>query len=431
MTRSSLSRTALIIALAAAASPALASGFQLKEQSAEAQGTSFAGATARGDDASTIFYNPAGMTNLDGTQFAINGSYIDPYAALNVTHVTATGTGQPNASNTHGGDISGGTIVPSVYAMTSLPNDWKLGLAINTPFGLSTSYNSQWVGRYYGVQSTLQTIDFTPTLAKKVTNELSLSGGLQIQDASARLTNAVNLPAITSGAVTHDGLAKVTGDDVGIGYVAAAMYQPVDGTSIGLDYRSRVHHELDGDIKFSNLGAASAVPALASGPAKAYLTTPDVLSLGLKQRLTDKWDLLTDVSWTNWSLFKNLTVKNKSDGAVRQNVDEGWHDTYFASVGGEYKATDKLTLRTGVAYDESPVSDSHRTVRIPDSNRFWLSGGAGYKLTDATTIDVAYTHIFGETVSVLEDTTPALNGVVDGNYHPHVDIVSAELSMKF
>ena len=420
--------------LTATASNAMASGFQLKEQGAAGQGASFAGETARAEDLGTAFYNPAGIMLLDNPNQVYGGvTAIDPFAHLQTRSVTPGAGGQPNAGNDNGNDAGKVAYVPNIAASFEVAPNWRVGMTLNTPFGLSTEYDQNWVGRYFAIDSEVQTINFTPTVATKLTKQLSVAGGVQIQEISARLTNGINQNIVGA----PDGQAKVTGDDVGYGVVASALYQLDQATNIGVDYRSRVVHKLDGDIRFQDISpiiaAGSPAGTFSENAVTAKVVTPDTLSFGMTHDLDKQWKLLADVSWTNWSSFHNLTVRNQGSGVVRSNVEEDWHDTYFYSVGTEYKATDRLKLRTGVAYDKSPVDTSHRTFRIPDSDRLWLSGGTSYQLTDAIGIDAAYTHIFARGVSATEtDPVSAVSGgSVTGTYRPHVDIVSVSASYKF
>lgn len=427
----SLSLATLLVGAAGAAH---AAGFQLREQGAAGQGTSYAGATAGAQGLEMLFYNPAAMMLLD-SKYAISGgaSMIDPKAQLRTGNVTTGAGGQPNATNSNGGDAGKPAVVPHLYAMGEIAPNWRAGVSVTTPFGLSTEYQQNWVGRYYAIDSELQTLNITPTLATKVAKNVSVAGGIQIQQASARLTTGVNQGAL--GAGTPDGQVKVVGDDIGYGYVGSVLWQPQDATRVGVTYRSRIHQKLDGDLTTNRLtGGFASSASLREAEASAKVTTPDMLSLGVSHQLTDRWTVLGELSWTNWSLFKHLRVIEDGTGVVRQNVSEDWHDTYFASVGGEYKMNDKLKLRTGVAYDKGAVDTNHRTFRIPDSDRLWTSVGAGYSISEKLGVDVGYTHIFARAVSVTEDTAasgPTNAGRVTGKYSPNVNILSASMTYKF
>lgn len=413
---------------ATAATPAFAAGFQLKEQGAAGQGASYAGETARAEDAGTVFYNPAGMMELNTPYVASIGiSAIDPYANFKRRSVTPGSGGQPNGTNPKSGDAGKLSYVPNLALSARLNDDYRLGLSVNTPFGLSTEYDENWVGRFYAVDSELQTINTTASLARRVNKQVSVAAGVAVQQASARLTSAVNQGAIGQ----PDGQIKVAGDDVGVGYVASVLYKPRTDTNVGVTYRSRIHHKLKGDITTNGLVGPFAT-AQPENPGSAKLVTPDVLSVGATHDLNAQWKLLGEVSWTNWSLFNRLRVRDDATGVIRQNIDEDYSDTYFLAVGTQYKVNDKWKLRTGVAYDTGAVDTNHRTFRIPDTDRFWTSVGTSYQFTESMGVDVGYTHIFARTVKVTEDTSVAVGaGSVSGKYSPKVDILSANFNYKF
>lgn len=422
---------AAILSLTAANS-ADAAGFQLREQGGSLQGLSFAGATAKADDLSTIFFNPAGMTRLEGGNLQINGAYIAPSTKFSLTNATAaTGGGSlyPTNGDSTGDDAGESAFVPSFYMLWDLPEDYKLGVSVNTPFGLSTSYESGWVGRYYALDSELKTVTVTPNIAKKVNDKLSLGGGIAIQYAEATLTKAINFNAINP-AVTTDGKSNLTGDDIGFGMTLGALYEFDEDTRVGISYRSQIQNELEGTVQIT--GALSgAAPALTSGAAQAELTTPDTLSVGVYHALDDKWAILSDFQWTNWSTFDELVVTNKDDGLLRDRVDEKWDSSYFLSVGTEYKPNEDTTWQFGIAYDTTPVEDQYRTFRIPDADRLWMSVGYLKDLDNDTSISVGYSHIFADEVGVTENADPATAGIVSGNFNANVNILSANFTKKF
>lgn len=404
------------------ATAANAAGFQLKEQSSALQGQAFAGASSKADDVSTLFFNPAGLTRLSGTQVNVQGSLIAPSAQFQIGSVTANGVGgpSPTAADNSGGDAGVAALVPAFYAATQLKDpNWHIGLAVNTPFGLSTEYANGWVGRYYALESELLTTNVAPTIAYKINDEFSIGGSVQAQYVQAKLTSAVDFGV-------GDGISKLTGNDYGFGFGLGALWQPRQDTRIGLNYRSRIQHTLDGDLKVRNAAGALAVNV----GAKADLTTPDVLSLGVTHEVNDQWSVSGELAWTNWSLFDRLIVID-DNGTTRQNINEDWSDTIFAAVGAEYKYSPAWTFRGGLAYDQGAVDSEHRTFRIPDSDRFWTSVGATYKLTDAANLDLGYTHIFARQASINENDQTASAGAVAGTFDSSVDIATAGVSFKF
>jgi len=195
---------------------------------------------------------------------------------------------------------------------------------------------------------------------------------------------------------------------------------------VGLNYRSRVMHELEGKTDYTGVVNAGSLTNLVDSDATAKLTTPDVVSIGLYHELSPQWALMGEAQYTNWSLFDHLSIDNKT--GVDTYVNEDWKDAYFFSVGATYKPSEKWKLQGGVAYDLSPVPEAHRTARIPDQDRLWLSGGVGYQLAPGMALAASYTHIFVQHSQVRETTS---FGTLDGTYEGAVDIISASLKATF
>jgi len=453
MKKYDLIRYAALVALFTVVSSAQAAGFALIEQGASGLGNAYAGAAATAEDASTIFFNPAGMTYLPDSQLAVALHAIRPSADFNNdgSH-RAAATGGLLTPGGDGGDAGSWAFVPNIFYAKEINQNIRLGIGISAPFGLKTEYDKTWVGRYQAIKSELETVNINPSIAFKMNDQVSLGFGVSAMRAEAELTNAVDTGTICAAALggcgigatfqRRDSFAQVKGDDWGFGWNIGAIFQLTDATRFGVAYRSQVHQTLEGDVDFSNLPAAFAgVPALRAqfgdGSVKAKLTTPDSFSVSALHHIDDQWDVMGDLTWTNWSKFENLTIVRTSGALSGQNlnsVPENWDDTIRASVGTSYQYSDVLKLRAGLAYDESPVPTEFRTPRIPDSDRYWLSLGASYKLSTASSLDVGFTHIFVKDSSIdkITDTsTAALRDVVTGDYESDVNILSMQFTHNF
>jgi long-chain fatty acid transport protein len=215
-------------------------------------------------------------------------------------------------------------------------------------------------------------------------------------------------------------LLTVEGDDYGWGFNLGALWQLSDATRIGLAYRSEVDQKLEGTAEFSVVTALN-------GPVTASVTLPDSASLSLVHQLNPRLELLADVTWTGWSDFDELRIV-RTNGTLLGVTQENWSDSYRYSMGANYRLNGKLTLRGGVAYDETPVSDAFRTVRIPDESRTWLAFGAQYRLSNKTALDFGYAHLFVKNAAI---NNPDNGAVVTGNYDASVDILSAQLTHSF
>ncbi|MHB1060962.1 MAG: OmpP1/FadL family transporter [Thiobacillus sp.] len=397
-------RLAASLALAACANHAHAAGFALIEQNASGLGNAYAGQAAVAADASTIFFNPAGMTYLPDRQVVVAGHLIRPEAEF-------SGTVSPDIGGGNGGDAGSLALVPNAYFALRLMPDIHLGVGLNAPFGLKTEYDTTWKGRTHAVKSEVKTINLNPSIAWKASESLSLGAGVSLQYAEATLTSSAG------GA----GLATVKGDDQGWGYNLGALWQAGEATRIGLAYRSEVKQTLNGDVGFSTATSLN-------GPVNAGVTLPDSASLSLFHMLGSRWDLLADVTWTGWSDFKELRIVRTNGDVLGTPTQENWSDSYRYSVGANYHLNDKLTLRGGVAFDETPVSDAYRTARIPDEDRTWIAFGAQYRLSQQSAIDVGYAHLFIRDAAI--DKTE--NGVkLTGRYEASVDILSAQFTLNF
>ncbi|HSR55225.1 MAG TPA: outer membrane protein transport protein, partial [Alphaproteobacteria bacterium] len=257
----------LIFALHATA--ASASGLALREWSATSQGNAYAGATAGADDISFMAFNPAGITRHPGTRGSIGFSYIAPYTEFSSDGATTVLTGP--IAGTEGGDDGGpNTVIPAVYLSHQFSPKLFGGVSLTVPFGLSTKYDDDWVGRYHAIESVVLGMDVNPVLAYKITPRLSIGGGMRIMYAKGKISNAVDFGTIDVAALaganggvptTQDGFAEVRGDDFGFGYNFGVLYQLTPATRIGAAYRSRLLTNLEGRAHFSNGAIGDAVGA--------------------------------------------------------------------------------------------------------------------------------------------------------------------------
>lgn len=419
-----INKSFAILMLFAISFTANAAGFALIEQGASGLGNAYAGGGAVAQDASTIFFNPAGMTYIKGTQAVGAIHLIKPNVEFNDNGTSTTGFGKNK--NNFGGDAGGLAVVPNMYFKTDVTDDIQFGLGIYSPFGLKTEYSDNWIGRFQAIKSDVKTININPALSFKVSDQLSLGFGVSALWAQAELTNAVNF------GVAGEGTAKVKGDDIGFGYNLGAIYQITPDTRLSIAYRSKIDEHLKGEAKFNrptNLLPAPVLTATANGKVKAELVLPESVSMSGFTRLNEQFDLMGDVTWTRWSRLQSLTVYRTS-GALLSNVDENWNDTLRYSVGLNYHHSDTLTLRAGAAYDNEAIPDANRTARIPGNDRKWLSVGAGWKINESSQLDVGYAHLFVSDAKINRNELLA-NGKLSGDFSNKVDILSVQYTYNF
>ncbi|MDH2918671.1 MAG: outer membrane protein transport protein [Sideroxydans sp.] len=380
---------------------AAASGFALIEQNASGLGNAYAGGAAIADDASTVFFNPAGMSRLKGKQLVVAGHLITPSAKF-------SGTG--GAGTNMGGDAGGTAFVPNAYFVMEVQPKLNFGVGLNAPFGLQTSYDPAWVGNHQAIKSSLTTINLNPSLSYQVNDELSIGAGVNYQHIKGELTEN------RGGAL---GTAVVQGTDNTWGYNVGALYNVTPTTRIGMAYRSAMSYKLKGTV-------TTALP-FANGPVSLDVKLPDSFSMSAFHQYNDKWDVMADATLTGWSSFKQVKVLD-ANGAAISNTPENWKNTVRVALGVSHHYNEQWTARAGLAYDQAPVSDAFRTARIPDNDRTWLAVGGQYQVSAAGAVDFGYAHLFVKD-SKINATSPA--PALVGTYKNSVDILSAQYRYNF
>lgn len=456
----SLSVLVLVLALVlGTGAAAMASGFILIEQSVKGLGNAFAGGCAAAEDATTVYFNPAGLTRFEGHQLTAGAHIVMPSAKFKnegSTHALQFMTDVPLLGG-DGGDGGVTGVVPNLYYSYTMDNDLAFGLGINAPFGLSTKYPKDWVGRYHAVESELMSLNINPSIAFKLPYEwgvdLSLGFGVSAQYIDAKLTNAIDfglldasgafppIPANGLGLTPQmsDGSVELKGNGWAYGFNVGVLLEISEGSRIGLAYRSGFKHEVDGTARFDTPPELAPVEE-ATGyftdcDVTAAVDLPDFASLSAYQQVTDKWAVMGDITWTHWATFEELRFKF-SNGQPDGFTTENWKDTWRFAGGAKFMPTEQWTARAGIAYDPTPIPDEmHRTPRIPGEDRFWLSVGGGFKLSERFEIDAAYAHLFvadpkidKSEMTLGEDLT---RGGLKGTYSASVDIISAQLSFYF
>jgi long-chain fatty acid transport protein len=446
----------MAVALAVVSAPASAAFFQIAENSASGIGNAFAGGAAIAEDASTVWYNPAGMTRLAGSQFVVSGHYIEPSFKASVNSAS-TVLGAPIGGG--GGEAGKSALVPNVYYTTPITRSFSLGAGINAPFGLVTDYDSTWAGRYHALRSDIKTVNYNLAGAFKFNDVISAGLGINYQTFDAELTQAVDFATLCNlagqsaacGGVAgfnqstnpNDGKAKVTATGDAWGYNAGLLAQ-LGGTRLGLAYRSKMKYKLNGD--FDITAPANVPAALLTDPnfrlvdswARADVTLPSTLSLSAYSEIGKSWAIMADVTRTGWKDLPELRImfdSGQADSVVTLNL----RNTYRYSFGATYKPSSSWVLRAGVALDQSPVTSSaDRTPRLPDSDRRWLAFGAGLQATRNLSFDFGYVHIkladsnVTKTASLTNTTGENFaRGNLSADYKGSVQIFSAQARWVF
>ena len=421
---------AVALAVGCANGVAYGSGFQLMEQNASGLGNAYAGQAAAAENASTVFFNPAGMTRIPGRQAVLAVNAIGPSAEFSNSGGSTAPLGLPSPGG-NGGDAGGWAAVPNAYLTWQLAPQLWFGLGVSVPFGLKTEYDQRWVGRFQSQNSEIKTVDVNPSIAYKVNEVLSLGAGISYQRAEVKVDrSAILVPPAESR-------AQIDIDDSQWGFNLGVLVNLSPGTRIGLTYRSAMDYELTGNIRFSN------VPVLgtATNGVRASAQLPDTISWAVAHAFNPRWEMLADITYTRWSKLKAVPLVTTSASAVvpasgvtLDTFNFQFKDSYRVGVGVNYKWSDAFTLKLGAAYDKSPVEDRFRLTFLPDSDRTWLAIGAQYRMSKQATLDIGYAHLFVKDGSINQQRGVAalpLQGNVIGNYDNHVNIVSAQFSYSF
>ena len=361
---------AAMMVAGAFATQANAAGFQLSEQSSIQIGRAMAGAGVVGDDLSAVHYNPAGMTLLSGTRMQATGTWV----AVNLDY-------EGDSGQSENGRLKG-QIIPAGFITHQINDSLWAGLGLTVPYGMGTEFDENWGGMDRGTESMILTFDINPNLAWKVNEKLSVGGGISLQYAKAEL-----------GMGMGPMQANVKGDSWAWGWNVGLMFQPVETVRLGLAYRSHIAHNADGHTTLTNVPGVSNLRS----DMEVRIKTPDTVTLSATWEATDALRLSGTARWSKWSNFRSLDVRNLDlPGDFGTTVVENnWDDTWFFSVGADYKLNGQWTVRGGVAYDQGPVENQYRMAVIPDTDRVWFSGGASYKYTDNLTFDFGATYIKG------------------------------------
>ena len=325
----------------------------------------------------------------------------------------------------------------------------KFGLGVTAPYGLVTKYDAPWLGRYNEITTLLKVINVNPSAAFRVSDRVSVGAGLNLQYAQANLIQAVDYGTICLTLTTlatctalgllpqqSDGGAQVEGSDFGYGYNVGVLVELNPRTRLGMHYRSHVHLTLDLDATFFKPAAATALFTAGGNPtaftdtgAETEITIPETLSLSVYHDINPKWALMGDLTWTRWSRFDELRINYDDTATPSTILPTQWSNVFRAAVGAAYEWRDDVVLRAGLAFDDSPIATQFRGPGIPDSDRYILALGGGYRPTDSITVNAAYQHFFFKNGTARR--VSGTNSTLNGEFFVDADIFSLGLTWRF
>lgn len=450
--------------LASYTGSAAASAFQLFEENGVGVGDFDAGGAAIAEDASTGFYNPAGLVRLDHQQVLFS---VDPILSDIDVHGKDTwrSTQSPKEFPEPGaipppitfrGTSQGGgaSYIPSFAYAAPITDGIVFGFNVTIPDGLSTEYSNNDFTRYNATYTELSVLDLSPSVGFKITDQFSAGVGFDAEKLNAELDSVAGLPsAAVAGGLSpnaFDTLSENHAADWGYGWHAGLLYQFTPQTRVGLAYHSQV--------VFHPTGTSSFVGPLANTPdpippaqgfelgsnASTSITMPGFATLSAYQDVTAQWAVYGSVNYTQWSCVKNLTLNDLAavepeeifppvvpppifPAQINVNIPQHFHDTWRIALGSSYQINPDWLVRAGVGYDQNPTNSTDRNIRLPDGNRFALAIGGHWQATKALGFDVGYTHLFVQHVSLDSTavTGPQASKVV-GYVDPSGDIIGLQ-----
>jgi len=433
----------LLVTFSGAAS---ASGFQLMEQGS-GLGNAYAGSAAKANDASTIFWNPAGMTQLQAREVSGGLTAVRPSFKFN-DKGSAVGVFGPGgrAAAGDGGDAGGWAFIPNGYLSWALNKDLYIGIGIGAPFGNATKYDKFWRGSAQSDEFDIRTININPSIAYRVNEKVSLGAGFSWQKIEADYYRQAAIEPVFGLALPQVESHMSLSDDAW-GWNIGALFTLSPSTKVGLSYRSAIQYHTDGKVKLSGDGTPAGDRAAAilssSNPlvggrasdVKADLKVPDTFILSVSQQLSDRWEMLGDVSWTGWSSIQNVDIIRTSGiktNETAQDLPAKFDDTWRVAMGANYKYTDAIKFMFGIAYDQTPVKNSStRLTSLPDNDRTWFTVGTQWKPAKEQTLELGAAYLYIPKTKINQNETKEGRGWVIGDYNSSVWILGAQYSMAF
>lgn len=402
-----------VVAVVLIGSPYLgASGFFIYDQNAKAQGQ--AGAfTAQADNPSAIYYNPAGISQVDGTQISLGTELI----RLETEYENSQGLKEDLQAEW--------AVVPNAYITSDLGTEkWTVGLGVYVPFGLSTSWSDTGLLRYAATDNSFNMMNINPAVAYQLLPELSVAGGVDYYYVYSSISEA------KYDFTLADADIKLDTDGDGWGFNLGGLWKPHPQHSIGLSYRSRVDLELSGNYKTKNIPAGLGYPGSISYNASTDMTLPSIVNAGYAFRPVEELKLEFDVYWIEWSTLDRVVLKDDATDNVLISTDREWDNTCVFAVGGEYLVNPELAIRAGYGYAQRAVPEKTFEPSVPDSNIHFLTIGLGFAI-DRFTVDLAYQLGLFEERDIDNDVGVAVGTTVDGTYDSLTHNIGVSLTYKF
>lgn len=394
-----------------------AGSFQLHEQSTTYLGNAFSGTASTAEDASTGYYNPAGLTFLKNNQAVLSAVYY--YGAIKLYDARATNNLGANVNANPKNRPASNSVIPGMHLSANINKCWSVGLGAVAPFGLNTKYSSSSnsIARYEATDSGIKTVDITPSIAFKVNDQISVGAGFDAMYVKATLDSAIFFGS--------EGFVNNEGDAWAYSYHVGALYQPTKETRMGLVYYSFYNAHLKGTVNVKNY------PLTVPTTVTTNLYLPDRIVYSITHDYTDKWTGVADIEWMHWTRFKYILLVYNT--GAESYIPLFHKNAYRVAFGVNYKHSKCLMLKGGVSFDQSPVRTQYRIAPLPDSDRYWFALGLKYAFNKNLVFDIAYAYLNFKQCAIQERTVT--NGAVKqslyGNYKNSADLLGVQLTWNF
>ncbi len=403
-------RKLLLLLLACLPVMAFAQGFQVNLEGQKQIGMGHTG-TGLLQDGASVFFNPGAMAMLP--QNYIQGG-ISPLIFKS----------DFNPSGTNDQYYTKNKIATpfSAYAVWGpKSNWWKFGIGVYTPFGGLTDWGNNWQGKYSLESLDLKAIYIQPTLSIKLADFVSIGGGFVYNIGSVDLTRAIPV----SDANGNDGQARLKGTGHGYGWNAGVFFKTESGITVGIDYRSKVNTTIKNGNAIFGVAPSLAANFPQPNTFTASIPLPSTTTLGLGFYPSKKWTLAVDVNYVHWSVYKVLAFDYANNTPSLQDTysPRNYKDAVTLRGGAQFAASDKVFLRAGGGYASTAVLDGYVTPEAPDANRYYFTGGLGYKVVNHLDLDLSF-----EYEKLLSRTQTNIESQLAGTFKTHVYIPGVSLT---
>ncbi len=392
-----------------------ASAFAIQDQGVTYLGNAYAGTTSAAQDASTSYYNPAGMSELPANQLVASGTYFKQ----NIKLYNAT------AMNSDEGVLTGNNpcypksnyVTPAGHFVWRATEKFSMGISVVEPFRLDTKYSSTDIARVMATETKITSVLISPTVGYKLHKKFSVGAGLDFLRINSKFSTDLDYGGVGSEA---GGFVTNSAGRWNLGYHLGILYKPQPATKIGLAYFSRFNCNFSGATQSRN-----AVNFFRANEATYTLKLPDRINFGVAHFFTPKWQVMGELEWTHWSRLKTINFLYNSP--ARQGIKSfHYSNTWRLSLGSDYMLVPGLTVKGGVGFDQSPTNNTYRNAMLPDSNRYLLALGAKLEFSQYVALVAGYSHIFFQNTTINE--TGPISNLNSSTQLPNTSSLRADVS---